>query len=88
MLCVETILPDKSVQQLAREIELHSTIPSRDALHLSCAEFANCQYFITCDDKLIRRFNTLKSTQALELKVEPINPVDFILEVINGDISL
>ena len=55
---------------------------------LACAEFANCQYFITCDNKLIRRFNTLKSTRTLELKIEPINPVDFILEVINGEVSL
>jgi len=60
-LCAETILPDESIQQFAHEIERHSTIPPRDALHLSCALFANCQYFITCDDKLIRRFNTFKS---------------------------
>lgn len=32
-LCVETIIPDESLQQLAHEIELHSTIPPRDALH-------------------------------------------------------
>jgi predicted nucleic acid-binding protein len=87
-LCVETILPDETIQLLANKIELHSSIPPRDALHLSCAEFANCQYFITCDDKLIRRFNTLKSMRALELKIEPINPIDFILEVINGEVSL
>ena len=88
VLCVETIFPDESIQQFAHEIEQHSTIPPRDALHLACAELANCQYFITCDDKLIRRFNTLKSIRALELKIEPINPVDFILEVINNDVSL
>ena len=51
---------------------------SVDALHLACAEKARAEYFITCDDRIIKRYRGRK------LKV--MNPVNFVInEVIDND---
>lgn len=34
-----------------------------DALHVACAEAANAAYFVTCDDRLIRRYQSLSRQQ-------------------------
>ena len=43
-----------------------------DALHVACAEAAGSGHFLTCDDRVIRRYKG-------EMKV--LNPVDFVLAV-------
>jgi len=48
-----------------------------DALHLACAEEAKAEYFITCDDRIIKKYRgeTLKA----------MNPVSFVMsEVIEN----
>lgn len=47
-----------------------------DALHVACAEEAECDYFLTCDDRLVRRYSG-------NLKV--MNPVSFVLEITGED---
>jgi predicted nucleic acid-binding protein len=45
-----------------------------DALHLAFAEAAGCDYFLTCDDRLLKKhklFNLIA-----------MNPVDFVQKVI------
>lgn len=41
-----------------------------DALHVASAEAAQCNYFLACDDRLLRRYDG---------KVQGLNPVSFIL---------
>lgn len=41
----------------AKEIELSYGIKGLDALHLACAEALSVDYFITCDDRLIRKYS-------------------------------
>ena len=41
-----------------------------DALHVACAEAAECDLFLTCDDRLINRY---------EGELNVMNPVDFIV---------
>jgi len=36
-----------------------------DALNIACAEAATCDYFITCDDRLLRRYKRKKVRYAL-----------------------
>jgi len=44
-----------------------------DALHIACAELEHCDYFITCDDKLIKSYhNDILIVQ---------NPIHFILNL-------
>ncbi len=53
-------------------------LKAADALHIACAEAAVCEYFLTCDDRLLRH------GQFFELKA--LNPVDFIV-VLGGELA-
>lgn len=61
---------DESMRQRALQLETEG-LKALDALHVSCAEAAGCDDFLTCDDKLIKRYhgNTLRVQ----------NPMEFIL---------
>jgi hypothetical protein len=48
-----------------------------DAMHLACAEAARCDYFVTTDDKLIKRAKTHRKA----LAVPVVNPLTFVTEV-------
>ena len=75
-LCTETVAPAPRIIKLAMRIVRGSKLKPRDAVHLACAETARCDYFLTCDDTLIR---TVKRKRSLpKLRVEAINPVEFI----------
>ncbi len=60
---------DERITNRAKEIEAQG-VKSMDALHAACAEAAKCDYFLTCDDRIIKRYKG-----SLQVK----NPVDFIL---------
>ena len=51
-------------------------IKSLDALHLACAEASGCDYFLTCDDRIVKRY-------AGHLQVK--NPADFIFLMTGED---
>ena len=55
----------------AKEME-SAGIKPRDAIHLACAANGKADWFITCDDKLIKKGRFIKND------VTVINPVDFI----------
>jgi predicted nucleic acid-binding protein len=60
-----------SIIQRAKILEQQG-IKEIDALHVATAEAAQCQVFLACDDRLLRRYQgTMKA----------INPVTFILEL-------
>jgi predicted nucleic acid-binding protein len=48
-----------------------------DAMHLACAEAGHCEYFVTTDDKLIKRAKAHRKT----LAVSVVNPLTFVTEV-------
>jgi predicted nucleic acid-binding protein len=74
------IEPSEKIREQAREFE-KINIKSRDALHLACAELTSCDYFLTCDDKLI------KKSRQLNTKVKVTGPVEFVnsMERQNGN---
>ena len=45
----------ESIRVRAQEIQMDGLKPL-DALHLSSAEAAEANYFLTCDDRLVRRY--------------------------------
>lgn len=47
-------------------------LSAKDAIHLACAAHTDAQYFLTCDDRLIRY------AHRLNLKIIAMNPVDYI----------
>lgn len=63
--------PAEAIRERAKEFE-KSNIKSRDALHLACAESIGCAYFITCDDKF------LKKARQLGLSLKVMNPIEFV----------
>jgi len=48
-------------------------IKSNDAIHLACAMEADCNYFITTDDGILKNF--------IGKAIRVCSPIDFILEV-------
>jgi predicted nucleic acid-binding protein len=69
---------DESILRRGEALE-RDGLKAMDALHVACAEALGCDYFITCDKRLINR------CVGLQLKV--INPLDLVLETSNDDPS-
>jgi predicted nucleic acid-binding protein len=44
-----------------------------DALHVACAEAAGAEYFLTCDDRLLKKQKYIK--------ISSMNPLDFVQKV-------
>jgi predicted nucleic acid-binding protein len=63
----------EKIENRAKEIEKFG-IMAVDALHIACAEMARADFFVTCDDLLIRKGNTNKT----KLKVRVINLMEFM----------
>lgn len=59
----------------AQEIEAQG-IKGLDALHLACAEKLKARYFVTCDDRILRRYTGT---------VVAINPVGFTMGIVQQE---
>ena len=61
----------KNAEQLTKK-----ELKAKDALHIACAIQADCNYFITTDDGILKKNNKIKG-------IEIVNPIDMldILEV-------
>lgn len=66
---IQTVSP--TLLNRAQQIETSDAISGLDTLHLACAEKLKCSYFITCDDRIVRRYTGL---------VKAINPVQFTVD--------
>jgi len=75
-LCIHRIVPSPRILALARRLIKSAKIKPRDALHVACAETGGCDYFVTCDDDLVRTVQTRRRTP--KLRVVATNPVEFI----------
>lgn len=75
-LCTHTISPSPRILASARGLAKSVKIKPKDALHLACAETGKANYFVTCDDDLIRRFQ--RRRQTAKFRVKAINPVELI----------
>ncbi|OHD57413.1 MAG: hypothetical protein A2Y33_07980 [Spirochaetes bacterium GWF1_51_8] len=60
------------IKSIAREIEVKNRMKSLDSLHLACAIYAKCEYFLTTDKDILRKSKNLEV-------IEVFNPVDFVL---------
>lgn len=68
---------DKDIRQRGEVLE-RKGLKAIDALHVACAEAAGSDYFLTCDDQLLRRYH--------DNRLEVLNPVDFVVRVgVGGD---
>jgi len=65
---IEILSVDEGILSRAEELEAWN-LKGLDALHIACAEKLAVEYFITCDDNIIKRYRG-------SLKVW--NPADFV----------
>jgi predicted nucleic acid-binding protein len=63
---------DELIKQRGEVLEQQG-LKAIDALHVACAEAAGSEYFLTCDDQLIRRYQSKK--------LDVLNPVDFVVRM-------
>lgn len=70
-MAIETIFANEKILQYAEQLKSQN-IRTKDALHISCAVFSKCHYFITTDKKLLN-FNVD------EIKI--ISPINFVNEM-------
>jgi predicted nucleic acid-binding protein len=68
----ECIAKDESIVNRAKELE-QSGIMAMDALHVACAEHAHADYFVTCDDTLLKKLHRMKA-----MKVNVVTLMDFM----------
>lgn len=61
---------NEAILQYAENLTSYG-IKTYDALHIACAIYAKCDYYITTDTKLLK-------TKLKEIKI--VNPIDFIME--------
>lgn len=67
----ENIMLNTAIRKRGKEMERQRIKPV-DALHLACAESGKADYFMTCDDKIVKHYQS----QA----VTALNPVEFIVK--------
>lgn len=68
----QNLILNTAIRKRGRVLEMHGIKPL-DALHLACAESGNIDYFLTCDDKVVKKY---KGSKMLVY-----NPVEFILKI-------
>ena len=61
----------------AQEIEVLG-IKGVDALHLACAERLKANYFVTCDDRMIRKYTGT---------IVVVNPVELTMHVLQQEVD-
>jgi predicted nucleic acid-binding protein len=65
-------LVDESIRERSESLEKRG-LKAIDALHVACAESAGVDYFLTCDDRLLKKQK--------HVSVPSMNPLDFVQRV-------
>lgn len=71
-LCQVKVPPKIEIVELAKSFQQQTKLSSKDAIHVAVAEHIKADFFITCDDNLI------KQAVKLSLQTVIINPIDYI----------
>ena len=86
-LCGEVVEPNKEIKATAKSIMEKSSAKERDALHLACAIYNKCDYFITCDHRFIRTINNNEYLlKNLIGDTRLFYPIDFLRKEIDIDV--
>jgi len=78
-LCIQKAKQIQMIHEgiLTRAQEMESQhIKGLDALHLACAEELNADYFLTCDDIILKRYRG---------KIKIQNPIDFVITLLKKE---
>ncbi len=72
-LCKVRVGPKEEIYNLATSFQEKGRCSAKDAVHLACACYVKASFFLTCDDRLIKKAGRLK------LEVMVMNPLDYIM---------
>lgn len=79
IICSDFIEWNEEIDRIANEIVAKSNSRIKDALHLACAVYGKCEYFITCDNRFIRTIkHNARGLKHVLGSIRIVNPVDFI----------
>jgi hypothetical protein len=76
-LCKKRIAPERTIQTRAVAIIKMVGASPKDALHYACAEYVGADYFISCDDRLIKQIGRLDSSGKMK-PIKVMNPIAYI----------
>ncbi|NQT72350.1 MAG: PIN domain-containing protein [Chloroflexi bacterium] len=68
----QKVVLDTSIRERALELGGQQRIKPIDALHLACGESGQADFFLTCDDRVVKRYRGKKMVV--------LNPVQFMLK--------
>ena len=77
-ICQVKVPPKIEIVELAKSFQQQTKISAKDAIHVAAAEYIKANFFVTCDDNLI------KQGIKLNLQTEIMNPIDYIRREINS----
>ena len=72
-LAVERLEVTVAVESLALSFEQQG-VRAMDAIHLACASIAKADFFCTCDDKLLRKAQTLSGLECKTISLLGLVP--------------
>ncbi len=70
--CSIRVSPVEAIRVQAHELQRAGRLSAKDALHVACALHAKADWFLTCDDQLI------KGAGRLNLGLHVSNPVAYV----------
>ena len=71
-ICASSVKPIESIRLRAHQLQHDGRLSAKDALHVACALHTKVNWFLTCDDQLIKR------ATRLNLSVHLANPVAYV----------
>jgi predicted nucleic acid-binding protein len=71
-LCQVKVPPKIEIVELAKSFQQQTKLSSKDAIHVAVAEHIKADFFVTCDDNLI------KQAVKLSLHTAIMNPINYI----------
>lgn len=77
-ICRKRVGPEEDVLNLAESVKKQAKLSAKDALHFACALYAEADYFLTCDDVLLKRAGRV------DTKMRVMNPVDYIRQEVTS----
>lgn len=69
-LCKVRVWPEEEICKLAKSLQNEGRLSPKDAIHLACASHIAADFFLTCDDGLIKRSELLKLGVAVRNRVD------------------
>ncbi|MBI3611025.1 MAG: hypothetical protein HY204_10035 [Nitrospirae bacterium] len=84
-ICSEHISESNEVLNLAESLENDCNLHGRDAVHIASAVLGRAQFFLTCDEQVVRKSGRIEDIlRAKGHGLRVLNPVSFNDRVIGG----